>query len=170
MPVSTDTLYTAVTDFEGLYSVNEQGDVFSHRAGRNLTPVYHTNGRPYVALCKDGAITVKAMYRIVAETFIPNPENKPHVNHLDGNVANSAKTNLEWATESENAQHAIAIGLRAIGVDSHNAKLSADQVIFCRSHYKSRDREFSFNGLARRFGVHPSTIQRVVQGERYKEV
>lgn len=170
MPVSVDALYTAVTGFEGLYSVNEQGDVFSHISNRSLKPVFHSNGRPYVTLCKDGSYTIKAIYRIVAETFIPNLENKPHVNHLDGDVANSAKSNLEWATESENAQHAIAIGLRAIGVESHNAKLTAEQVIFCRSHYIPRDREFSFNGLARRFGVNPSTIQRVVQGERYKEV
>ena len=51
------------------------------------------------------------MHRLLAETFIPNPLNKAHVNHLDGNKANNLLSNLEWATEKENAQHAVAMGL-----------------------------------------------------------
>lgn len=51
------------------------------------------------------------VHRIIAETFIPNPENKPSVNHKDGNKANNELDNLEWATYSEQQIHAIKIGL-----------------------------------------------------------
>lgn len=53
----------------------------------------------------------KAVHRLMCETFLPNPENKAHVNHKDGNKLNNLFNNLEWATEQENSQHAVDIGL-----------------------------------------------------------
>ena len=51
------------------------------------------------------------IHRLMAETFIPNPENKPQINHIDGNKLNNSIDNLEWVTCAENAQHAIRTGL-----------------------------------------------------------
>ena len=52
-----------------------------------------------------------SLHQLIAQTFIPNPENKPIVNHIDGNTLNNCVSNLEWCTQSENMQHAIRTGL-----------------------------------------------------------
>lgn len=64
-----------------------------------------------VTLSHGGLRKNKRVHRLLAEAFIPNPENKAHVNHIDGDKRNNALTNLEWTTERENARHAIQIGL-----------------------------------------------------------
>lgn len=64
-----------------------------------------------VQLWKNNKDVLKAVHRLVAEAFIPNPENKPTVNHIDGNGINNDVDNLEWATYSEQNYHAYLTGL-----------------------------------------------------------
>lgn len=76
----------------------------------NLKP--NDNGYVYVALIKRPRKQIWTMGRLVATHFIPNPENKPEVNHIDGNKSNNAAWNLEWVTAKENTAHAIRTGLK----------------------------------------------------------
>lgn len=62
-----------------------------------------------MVLQKDGRKQFARMHRLVAEAFIPNPENKPEINHKDGNKQHNHVDNLEWVTKSENARHAIGM-------------------------------------------------------------
>ena len=62
-------------------------------------------------LYKNNIRKVLRVHRLVAETFIPNKENKPFINHIDGNKQNNVISNLEWCTNKENCNHALKNGL-----------------------------------------------------------
>lgn len=67
-----------------------------------------------VTLSKNGTQNVKTIHRLVAETFIPNINNKKCVNHIDGDKHNNNVSNLEWCTYKENTHHAIMIGTHIV--------------------------------------------------------
>ena len=96
--------WRAVEGYPG-YEVSNLGRV---RKNGKLTPL-HRAGKGYLrtTLQKDGKQKQDYIHRIVAKNFIPNPENKPTVNHIDGNKDNNRVSNLEWATYRENNIHAI---------------------------------------------------------------
>jgi hypothetical protein len=77
------------------------GDHFT--PGRMLVNGFHINGYQYVGLHKNGKRETFRIHRLVALSFIPNPENKPEVNHKDENINNNKADNLEWLTSKENA-------------------------------------------------------------------
>ena len=96
--------WRAVEGYPG-YEVSNLGRV---RKNGKLTPL-HRAGKGYLrtTLQKDGKQKQDYIHRIVAKAFIPNPENKPTVNHIDGDKDNNRVSNLEWATYLENNLHAI---------------------------------------------------------------
>lgn len=106
-----DELCKDVVGFEGLYSVNTNGIVKRISSQRALSPAKR-NGYKIITISGRKVLkkTLK-IHRIVAEAFIPNPENKPYVNHKDGNKLNNSLHNLEWVTAKENMQHAYKTGL-----------------------------------------------------------
>lgn len=94
------------------YLCNEQGEIYSLKRNKILKGTVNKQGYKCVLLTKnDGKIKRVRVHRIVAQTFIPNPENKPQINHKDGNKMNNAISNLEWVTSKENIHHAIKTGL-----------------------------------------------------------
>lgn len=117
---SLDTYkFHPIPGYEGLYECNELGIVRSldrvviHKngkqqpvAGRVMSAYADSVGYMHVTLCKDGKQKAMGVHRIVALTFIPNPENKSQVNHIDGDKSNNHVDNLEWVTAAENNEHA----------------------------------------------------------------
>lgn len=68
-------------------------------------------GYMIVTLCHKGLRKNKRVHRLMCEAFLPNPFNKKHVNHIDGNKLNNVMSNFEWSSPKENTQHAIKTGL-----------------------------------------------------------
>jgi len=103
-----------VVGYEGIYSVTRQGSVYSHIRDRFMSIQIEDDGYLRVNLSKKGKARKLMVHRLVAEAFIPNPNDKPVVNHKDGDKSNSHIDNLEWVTVSENAIHAFKTGLSYI--------------------------------------------------------
>lgn len=79
---------------------------------RTLKQIYDKScGYMIVTLCKEGVKKNKRVHRLLCEAFLPNPDNKAQINHIDGNKLNNSLNNLEWNTPKENAQHAVRTGL-----------------------------------------------------------
>lgn len=93
------------------YKIDENGNVYSIRQNRILTPKNNHDGYLRIQLYNHGTCEFVMIHRLVAEEFLSNPENKPFINHKDGNKQNNNFDNLEWVTQSENIQHAWNTGL-----------------------------------------------------------
>lgn len=101
-----------IDGYEGLYSASKSGKIFSHKSNKFLSQGNPNSrwGYTYVHLIKDGNQKSCSVHRLIAKTFIPNPNNLPCVNHIDGNKNNNCVDNLEWCTQKENVAHCIASG------------------------------------------------------------
>lgn len=87
------------------YSVSNLGRVRNDKKNRIMEYSYNAKKYYRVALSKNNKRYARLVHRLVAEAFIPNPDNKPQVNHIDGNKVNNCVNNLEWATNQENQDH-----------------------------------------------------------------
>lgn len=101
-----------VQEYSELYEVSDLGDVRRIKTGRILKPSIDKAGYKRVNLSRIGEtkaiVKVYKVHRLVAMAFIPNPENKPQIDHIDGNPRNNAVPNLRWATASENQRNPIS--------------------------------------------------------------
>lgn len=161
-----DELWKAVPNWQG-YQVSNFGRVKSFRNDKPqiLKPKVSLDYLQ-VELFKDGKGKKFQVHRLVAQAFIPNPLNKPQVNHLDGVKFNNHVSNLDWTTAKENTRHAVDTGLVKQGEDRHDTKLTNQQVQYIR------DNPLGLNTyeLADLFGVNRRTISDIQRGYKYKTV
>lgn len=99
------------------YAIDENGIVYGKR-GKPIKPFINHGGYEIIPLYFDGIQKAIPVHRLVAYAFVDNPNNKPYVNHIDGNKRNNKSSNLEWVTPSENMKHAINV----LGVDLNDGR------------------------------------------------
>ncbi|BEJ53978.1 hypothetical protein LBSG162_23490 [Lentilactobacillus buchneri subsp. silagei] len=105
------------------------------------------------------------VHRVVAQTFIPNPNHYEQVNHIDGNKANNAFSNLEWVTAKQNTDHALNTGLMPSGTRNWNAKLDSHQLSeFWRLVYEGG---YTTGKLMKHFGLNRHSVLNILNHKTY---
>lgn len=101
-----------IKDFENLYYVCDNGNVWSVKRHKYLKQDTNSCGYKRVVLYKDGKLYHKLVHRLVAEAFIPNPNNLPQVNHKDEDKSNNQVNNIEWVSAFDNVHYGTALQRR----------------------------------------------------------
>lgn len=173
--MSIKEIWKDVIGYEEYFQISNIGNIFSKRSNRILKTTIHKNGYHVISTRIGGrngiAITLK-VHRLVAITFIPNPENKPFVNHKDGVKINNVVENLEWVTNQENVIHAYSIGLidtRKFRGEKHvNSVLTDDLVVKILAMYVPKT--FGKRKISKLLGISCHLVDDVVRKRAWKHI
>ena len=145
--------------FDGKYEVTEDGLVYSNVGTRKaLVGKTTREGYRMVVLTVDNKKIYKNVHRLVAENFLPNPENKPEINHKDGDKLNNKVSNLEWCTSSENQEHARDMGLQKYKI---NIEIAEE----IRELYSTGN--WTHVNLGLKFGLKKTNIGYIINNQRW---
>lgn len=109
-------MWKDIIGYEGLYLINEYGDIYSQISNKLLAPYISNKGYKIIDLVKDGVRKKYSVHKLVAIHFVPNPYNLPIVLHKDNDKLNTYYENLEWGTYSDNNRQAIQDGLNFVPI------------------------------------------------------
>lgn len=149
--------------------VNQFGEYECKVKGKVLRPCINRDGYEMIRFQSEGKKVVRTVHRLVAKSFIPNPEGKPCVNHKDLNKRNNVVSNLEWCTYKENLEHASENGVlySKRGEESNLTKYTEEQV---RQVYALCKQGFSQSKAGRIIGMPRATVASIMQKVSWKDV
>lgn len=162
--------------FENSYEVSNYGQVrsidryCSGRKGLIKGQIIHSDlnqkGYPQLRLYNSNKKYVRNQHRLVALAFIPNPNNLPQVNHIDGNKENNCVTNLEWISNSDNMRHAYKLGLKCSkGENNSNCKITDNQVTQIKLIYNTGK---SSKYISEELDIKLHIVRQIISGKSWK--
>lgn len=168
-------IWKDIGGYSGDYQISNLGRVKSFKKknhGKILKLGKDGCGYYRIGLMKHGKRVTEKVHRLVACAFIPNPENKPEVNHKDSNKTNNAIKNLEWSTHHENAIHCFSIGSGKSrdtkGYKNVNAKLNENDVRLIRKFH--RHKLMRRRAIAQKFKVSLGAVDKVIYRDSWNHV
>lgn len=180
MDTNVNEIWLPVPNYEGLYEVSNLGNVKTlsrtvQRCGienhqineRLLKQNKNKQGYLSVTLSRSKKVKVLRINRLVAMAFLPNPENKETVNHINCIKSDNTVWNLEWATRSENEHHALINGRKLKGEENGFSKLKTPEIIEIRRMFKDK---ISTYKIAETFNISQSTAYDIASGKRWKHI
>ena len=169
-----------IDGFEGLYWITSSGKViseerldrFNRRHGGEIKPLLSGGGYHFVNLYLNGKHYQRKIHRLVAEAFIPNPDNKREVDHIDNNKSNNDVSNLRWVTHKENQNNEITRAKMLVDTSKYVSQKGSDNPFSRRVKMYSLRGEYirAFDSLAEAgafVGVGAQQIGRVCSGKRF---
>lgn len=177
-----EELWYDIKGYEDYYEITKSGNIrskprrvnFKINNTRFVPPKIlstRVNNRGYISteLNTNNIGKCVIIHVLIARTFIPNPENKPQVNHINGIKTDNRIENLEWCTAKENRIHAINTGLSKSfkGSDNYNVKLTKDEIYSIRERVKNHESQLN---LALEYNVHVGTIHKIHKRITWKHI
>jgi hypothetical protein len=173
-----------IKGYEGLYQISNLGIVKSlvrkvvsvkkkkhmrTTKERILTNVINAQGYYMINLNINGTSKTCKIHRLVAKTFIPNPDNKCCINHIDGDKLNNEVINLEWVTHQENSKHAHKMGLtNNSGSKNGNSKLTEKDVLEIRELYDKGNT--TYQKISEIYNVTSAMINDIINRKNWKHI
>ena len=152
-----------IKGFEGLYSTDESGFIFTHRQNKRMKIFVNNSGYECLVLNTGKNRKRFLVHRLIALNYIPNLQGLKEVNHRNGIKRDNRVENLEWVSSSQNKQHAIKLGLMNNKGSNHGlSKLTERKVKTIKRLLK--ERKISQAEIARRYKVTPMTIVDIKYG------
>lgn len=170
-----DEIFKTIDEFPN-YMVSNYGNVRGNHSGVILKPCYNESRYCKVSLHKpkpkQGHVN-RFIHRLVAKTFIENPNNYKQVNHIDGDKSNNKISNLEWCTYEQNKLHAVNVlnAFKFLKTKPIARKLTIDQVIKMKQIFASSVvTPDLINSFASEYNVNPQTIKFIYWGKTWVDI
>jgi len=146
------------------YIITKNGNVTNTNSNHTLKKQINNCGYYRVELSRAGKQKKHFIHRLVAAAYIPNKDNLPQVNHINGDKLDNRVENLEWCTASQNHKHSYKYLNRAttklFNTDNGSTKIKKEDI----PHLIERKRTMTYRTLAKELGVHPKYLSPLLRG------